>query len=50
MYIQHKSDPEREDERIEPHWSAWWEHIKKAFSLRTKALGGDKEKEGQRGM
>lgn len=31
LYIHHKSDPERRDERVEPQWSAWRDHILQAL-------------------
>jgi hypothetical protein len=33
LYIHHKGDPDRNEERIEPQWSAWRDHILQSFRL-----------------
>jgi hypothetical protein len=50
LYIHHKSDPERKDQRIPPKWSAWINHVTQQFRLREKTSIGDDEKKDEQGM
>jgi hypothetical protein len=47
LYIHHKSDPERGNARIPPHWSQWMKHIAQAFGLGVKTPHGDMETSDQ---
>jgi hypothetical protein len=35
LYIHHKSDPDRNEERVEPQWLAWRDHIIQGFQPPT---------------
>jgi hypothetical protein len=35
LYIHHKSDPERGEQRIAPQWSKWIGHVAQAFRMRA---------------
>jgi hypothetical protein len=50
LYIHHKSDPDRKEQRILPKWSAWVNHVAQQFRLREKASNGDSEKKDKHGM
>jgi hypothetical protein len=50
LYIHHMSNPERGDQRVMPHWSAWYDHVAQAFGLRTKPSDADHETNSPKGM
>jgi hypothetical protein len=41
LYIHHKSDVERGEQRIPPQWSKWISHVAQAFRRRTRIFEGD---------
>jgi hypothetical protein len=50
LYIHHKSDPERGEERLAPKWSDWIGHVRHVFRFRMETVDGDNEKQNQQGM
>jgi hypothetical protein len=47
LYIHHKSDPDRGNARILPHWFNWMSHIAQAFGLIVRTPQGDTETSDQ---
>jgi hypothetical protein len=50
LYISHMSHPDRKGKRVEPHWSAWYDHVAQAFGLRMKPSDEDYEMNSLKSM
>jgi hypothetical protein len=50
LYIHHKSDPERGEQRIVPQWSKWIAHVAPSFRSCTTILSRDIEMNDLQGM
>jgi hypothetical protein len=50
LYINHMSHSDRKKQRVDPYWSAWYDHVAQAFGLRTKPSDEDQEMNSLTGM
>jgi hypothetical protein len=50
LYIHHMSHSDRNKQRVDPSWSAWYHHVAQALGLRTKPSDEDYEGNGSKGI